>query len=336
MIQNKTDRRFLSSALLRAWALCAALLGLTLLSAAQGAETATKAAKLKVLCTTFPVYQITKNVASGRNDLEVQLMIAASLGCPHDYAPTPQDMQKLAKADLLIANGLGMEEFLGAPVRSAHSKIRVIDASAGIIQTLTYTDAMHHPEEKTNRAKTTEQEEHLHTGVNPHLFASPRMSALMARNIADALAAADPSAAALYAKNAKDYAGRMNALADEFAALGKVLRNNRIITQHGVFDYLARDMGLKIVAVLQAHAGEDPSAAEMRAIIGEAKEEKAGAVFTEPQYPAKIGQTVAKEAGIPAASLDPAASGPEDAQADYYETVMRNNLKILREVLGVK
>ena len=140
---------------------------------------------------------------------------------------------------------------------------------------------------------------HEDQGVNPHLFASPQMVAKLALNIATELGQIDPEGAAIYARNAQTYAARMNKLGDELAALGQTLKSNRIVTQHGVFDYLARDMGLEVVAVVQAHAGQEPSAAEMLEIIKITKEKKAGAVFTEPQYPAKIGRTIAKEAGIP-------------------------------------
>ena len=61
---------------------------------------------------------------------------------------------------------------------------------------------------------------------------------------------------------------------------------------------------------------------------------QAGAVFTEPQYPPAVGQTIARETGLPVAVLDPVASGPADAPLDYYEQAMRRNLETLRATLG--
>ena len=160
------------------------------------------------------------------------------------------------------------------------------------------------------------------------------MAAKLALNIAAGLSKADPEGAGVYFRNANAYAERMNALAVEMSALGQRLRNRRIVQPHGVFDYLARDMGLEVVAMLQPH-GQEPSAAEMIEIVRIVREKNAGAVFTEPQYSPKAGQTIAREAGIPAAVLDPAASGPEDAPLDYCETVMRQNMEILSATLGV-
>jgi len=178
-------------------------------------------------------------------------------------------------------------------------------------------------------------DEHHHQGTNPHLFASPRMTARLAMNIAAELSKADPKGAATYAKNAKGYAETMNKLADEMAALGNRLRNNRIVQPHGIFDYLARDIGLEIVAVMQAH-GQDPAAGDMINLVKTIREKRAGAIFTEPQYPEKIGKALAKETAIPVAMLDPVATGQDNAPLAYYETVMRQNMKILETTLGVK
>lgn len=288
--------------------------------------------RLKVLASTFPVFQITRNITRGAAAIEVELMIPASLGCPHDYALTPQDMRKLAAADVLVINGLGLEEFLGAPVQKANPGLVVIDSSRGIEEVLHYDDAEEHGEEAERHHH--QHDDHGEGQVNPHLFASPRMAALMAESIAQALAERHPAEAALLAANAKAYVERMRRLADELAALGKRLANHRIVTQHGVFDYLARDMGLAVVAVVQAHAGKDPSAAEILTLVKTIRTRQAGAIFTEPQYPQAIGRTIAREAGIAAATLDPAANGPEQAPLDYYEQVMRANMSVLEQVLG--
>lgn len=440
-------------------------------------------AERTVLVTTFPIYQIVRNVTHGYDGVKVELMLPSQMGCPHDYALTPQDMQKLAKADILVANGLGLEEFLGAPVKRANPNIALIDSSGGIKETLQYSgghdhghdhdqaeaqypagesfewagafeldpgvyrwsfakvegnyaeptmkmavvasqpqEAIEKAEEKASKlfnsdghplknggrllpeklyllqfeparettvfevkidrpgtyvfftehlptefgagehvisvgggkeVKPVAQEpeagegrhhgeehhddghDHQHAGDNPHLFASPRMSARIAMNIAAELSKVDPRGAAVYFKNAQAYAATLNQLADEMAAIGKGLNNNRIVQPHGVFDYLARDLGLEIVAVMQPH-GREPSAAEMMELVKIIREKQVGAIFTEPQYPEKVARSLSKETGIPVAMLDPVASGPENAPLTYYEEVMRQNMKTLASTLMAK
>jgi ABC-type Zn uptake system ZnuABC Zn-binding protein ZnuA len=304
------------------------------------------ATTLQILCSTFPIYQITRNVTQGLDSVSVELMLPAHLGCPHDYALTPQDMKKLSRADVLIVNGLGIEEFLGAPVRKSNAKLRVIDSSTGIQEVIRYSeekDNDHGHSKKINDVVKPGRthpphgdDQHQQEGINPHLFTSPKLAARLAMNIAIGLSQVDPDGSAIYAINAQQYADKLNALADDFAALGKTFKNNRIITQHGVFDYLARDMGLEVCAVVQAHAGQEPSAAEMLEIIRTSKGKQVAAIFTEPQYPARVGQTIARESGILTATLNPVATGPENAPLDYFETVMRQNMVILKETLGTR
>ena len=105
-------------------------------------------AELNVLCTTFPVHQIARNVVQGREGVALQLMLPAGMGCPHDYALTPQDMRKLASADVLVVNGLGLEEFLDAPVLAANPGIEIVDSSAGIRDLLEYAHDPHEAEDE--------------------------------------------------------------------------------------------------------------------------------------------------------------------------------------------
>jgi zinc transport system substrate-binding protein len=286
--------------------------------------------QMEVLCSTFPIYQITRNVVQGNAAVKVELMLPSALGCPHDYSLTPKDMQKISRADAFIINGQGMEEFMGVPLGKANSRLTVIDSSAGIKNLLRYADDSH------NLPGHEQSQGHNHEAINPHLFASPRMCGQLAMNIASALSKADPKGAEIYIKNAKAYTLRMNRLADDFVSSVKTLKNSNIVTEHGVFDYLARDAGLNIVAVIESHPGQEPSASEMLSIIRDVKRYKAGAIFFEPQYPSRIPQVIAKEARIPAAMLDPVASGPENAGLNYYEMVMMKNIETLKETLGTK
>lgn len=256
-------------------------------------------------------------------------MLPAQLGCPHDYALTPQDIKKITNADILIINGLGMEEFIENQIKKTNSKIILIDSSAGIKETIQYS------ENNCCNHNTANKQCNHHHGVNPHLFASPRMTAKLTINISAALSKANPKEAELYTKNATAYAKKMNHLANEMLNLGKRLKNNKIVEPHGVFDYLARDMNLEIVATMLAH-GQQPSAAGLRYLAKIIKENKAGAIFTEPQYSPQIGITLAKETGLPVAVLDPVATGPENAPLDYYETVMHRNMKTLEQTLNLK
>lgn len=322
--------------------------------------------ELHVLASTFPMSLFTRNVINGVEGVKVESMIPAAMGCPHDYALTPADMGKIRRSDLFIANGLGLEEFLGAPLQRANPGIVVVDTSRGITDLLEiaparsekdhehnhdsstktpHREAVHEPAETHDSRhrghgrddhgeENDDHHEHDHRGANPHLFASPSMAVRIVQNIAQALALADPAHAEAYLRNASAYAASLADLAEQFERAGQKLRTRKIVTQHAVFDYLARDMGLEIVAVVAEDPGQEPSAAEMLRIVKVIKKQGAASIFTEPQYPAKVGRTIASEAGISVEILDPVASGPDNAPLDYYQQVMRKNLETLKKTLG--
>lgn len=272
-----------------------------------------------VLVTSFPLWLMARRVAEEVPGVTVELLIPADAGCPHDYALTPRDMMRLAGADVLIMNGLGLESLLGPDAGAAAGRMkagaRVIVCAEGV------PDLLRDGDEK---------------GVNPHLFASPRMAARLVRNMGEGLAAAYPRHAGQYRANAAACAAGLDALAGTFAALGPRLAHTRIMTQHGDFAYLARDSGLELVAVIQPHEGQEPSAADLLRLTRLIREKGVGAVFADSQYPAKAGETLARESGIPLAVLDSVAGGPADAAPDYYECVMKNNLHVLERTLGLR
>ncbi|MCY2926580.1 MAG: zinc ABC transporter substrate-binding protein [Planctomycetota bacterium] len=273
----------------------------------------------RILCGTFPMYLFTLAVVEGRGGAQVTLMIPPAMGCPHDYELTVGDMRAIVAADVFIANGLGMEEYLGPPLARANPSIKVIDTSAGI------TDRI-----------AMKGDEPEHGRWNPHLFASPAQAARVVRTIASELGKLDPAGKETYDKNARAYAEQLEALAREFVQAVKEFPNRRIVTEHAVFDYLARDCGLEIVAVVEEHPGQDPSAAGMVKLISTIKSAHAAAVFTEPQYPVKVSQAIAAGAGVPVAMLDAVAGGGDNAGPGYYLATMRANLKTLAATLGRK
>lgn len=316
--------------------------------------------ELDVLCSFYPIYQFTKNVVGDAPRVNVQLMLPPEMGCPHDYDLTPEDMKKIATADVYVMNGAGLEAFSVDQILKANADVVVIDTSKNI----EHLHAEHehhdhddhdakdddHDHEKGEHVhehehdhdeaahKHNEEEEHGHHhshngGVNPHFFSSPSAAAVQVKNIAGALAKADPKNADAYRSNANDYSARLSALADEFKEASKGFGKRQIVTVHEVFDYLADDCDLEIVETIHSAPGQDPSSAQMRKLIEEIREHKAAAVFVEPQYSTAVAETIAKEAGVAVEILDPVASGPADAPLDYYESTMKTNLETLKRVL---
>jgi zinc transport system substrate-binding protein len=269
---------------------------------------------LRVLTSFLPMEIFTRNVVGETPGVTVASMLPASMGCPHDYALTPGDMKKIASADLFIANGHGMEEFLGEPVRRANPKIRIVETAHGI--------------------RPIREGHGDPGGVNPHTWVSPRNAILQVREIEKALSGARPVSAPAFRRNADAYVARLSALAAEFEEAAKTFRRKNIVTFHNVFDYLERDLGLTVVGEIETAPGQEPSAGEIRKLSRTIRDRQVPAVFSEPQYSPKIAEALAREAGVPVRVLDPVATGSPALTA--YEDAMRRNLATLKEALSVR
>lgn len=270
--------------------------------------------ELRVLASFLPIYLFARNVVGDAPGVILELMLPPSHGDPHDYSLTPGDMRKIAAADLFLVNGYGIEEFLGAPVRKANPRITVVETAAGATPIRAPADR------------------HRHGLVNPHTWLSPRNAILQVRSIEKALSAASPGNASEFRRNADAYVAKLTVLAGELDSASRRFRNRNIVTFHNVFDYLARDLGLTVVGYIEETPGQEPSAGEVTRLVRAIREKKAAAVFWEPQYPKRLAEMVATEAGVPSRVLDPVSTGSMDPAT--YEVVMRKNLRALSEVLA--
>ena len=323
--------------------ICTLLASLFAVSGAVAAE-----AKVRVLATTYPVYLVTRAVTQNSPDVQVDLLIPAQTGCPHDYALTPKDMQKLAKAKIVVINGLGLEAFLDKPLAAA-GKITVIDSSKGVNAIVEDHDKDQHAaqggadkahkEDHGHAAAAGHDHEHEHEhdhghdhgGINPHAFASPMQAAVMARNIGRGLAAAEPVAAKNCPEVAEAYAARLEAVGKRLAAVGANAANKNVVALHDGMAYLVRDAGLNLVDVIQEDEEAQPSAARLLDLVKKIKESKPVVLIGEPQYSEKPVRALSAETGVPAVQLDSLASGLTNVPLDYYETVMANNCAILEK-----
>lgn len=278
---------------------------------------------LTVNCTTYPIWLLTRQITDGVKNVRTELMIPAGTGCPHEYVLTPADMRKLGKKNLIVVrNGLGLDDFILRPLQKMNPKAPVIDACEGLAL-LKSECGCHHEH----------HHDHGHHHVNPHLFASPDTALGMVGNIIEGLCKADPENAESYRRNGTAFEVKLRGLMTEVLKLATLVNGKAVVVQHGVFDYLARALGLKIVAEIQGE-GIAPSAAEMRKLAGAIRREKAAVIFTEPQYSEQTAKTLSKECGIGICQLDPLASGPANPHRDHYLVTMRDNLKKIRGVLA--
>lgn len=274
--------------------------------ASVGAVPVDAAQPLRVVTSFYPVYVATLNVTRGIDGITVSNLTSPHLGCLHDYQLTAGDVRRLAAADVLLANGGGMEPFLDKLARRSPG-LRVVETSRGIP---------------------------LLDG-NPHVWVSFEGARRHVDNITEALAEAAPDRAAALRANAAAYKASLDALEGKMRAGLRPHAGARIMTFHEAFPYFARDFGFELVGVVEREPGVEPSARDLAGTIDLVRRRGVKALFTEPQYSDRTALVIARETGVPVLELDPVVTGPpapEEARGAWL-SAMEKNLAVLQEAL---
>jgi zinc transport system substrate-binding protein len=278
------------------------------------------------LATILPVYTFTLNVVGGEPGVQVELLLPPNLGCPHDYDLSPGELKRINQAGVIVANGLGLEAFLGKVLQQAGSK-KVITATSGIEPLRSGAHTEHPP----GKASGSPHRHAPDSSFNGHAWVSPKQAAAMVRTIAAGLAGIDPARAKQYRANGEGYAQRLEELYRQMRVCSDRARNKTILTVHDSLDYLARDLGLEVAGTVQPDPGVEPSAREMARLVRLIREKRVTAVFSEPQYSDQVARTLAAETGVKIFALDTAITGKTGPET--YERVMRQNLETLCRAL---
>ncbi len=289
-------------------------------------ESAGTTADYTVIATTS-VFADLAQLALGDN-VTIETIIPAGVDV-HTFEPSPADAQKLASADLIVMNGLGLDEWALSLLEAAgKSEEDVLELAEGIDESnaWVYLEGEEHDEEEGEEHSEEEGEEHGHGGTDPHIWLDPKGAAIYVNRIAARVAAELPERAAEI-ESARD-AGLA-----EIAALDEELRvgfaaveasSRKIVTFHDAFGYFARAYEIEIVGVAVEAPGQEPSAKEIAALIDAIKAAGVTSVFSEAQFPSKVLDQVAAETGATVLeNLYSDALG--DAPANSYLDAMRAN-----------
>ena len=216
-------------------------------------------------------------------------------GDTHVYEPTPADVQALAKADLLIVNGLGFEGWLERLSTAASFKGITVVATNGITP-LSLEE--HHEEAEIHEDEEEHGHGHHHHGdKDPHAWHSLTNGAVYASNIEEGLSAADPSNAAVYRENGERYRAEITALDQETRLSLEALPEERrkIVTPHDAFGYFADSHDLIFLAPQGLSTESEASAADVAALIRQIRDERISAIFVENVADSRLIEQITRE-----------------------------------------
>jgi zinc/manganese transport system substrate-binding protein len=270
------------------------------------------AEKLKVVTSFSILADITQQIAGDK--LELRNLVGADADA-HLYQPSADDAKAVLNADLIIANGLGFEPWLARLIASSEAPGTRLDASSGVLPLMLDEDGQQVPD--------------------PHAWQNLANAEIYVQNIAKALSQADPANAAHYGSRRDAYLAQIRSLlAEAKAGLGQLPPAQRnIVTSHDAFGYLGQAYGLNFIAPQGLSTEDEPSAAEVAALIRQIRADGVRAVFVENIRDPRLIQQIAAEGGAQVGGTLYSDALASEGPASTYLGMFKHNLDTLLAAL---
>lgn len=274
--------------------------------------------RLRIGVTLHPYYSYVANIVGDRADVVPLIPVGFN---PHAYEPRGEDIKRLGLLDVVVLNGIGHDDFAERMIRASENPSVVIIEANRDVPLLAAVGQMAQSRGRTISGKV----------VNSHTFLSITGSITQVQTIARELGRLDPDNAELFTKNARAYAQRLRKI--RAAALSKIAEapgaSFRVATIHGAYDYLLREFGLEVTAVVEPAHGVEPSPAQLAKTIEQIRALDVKVIFSELNFPSAYVDTIRRETGVRLYPLSHIIYGEYAAQkfevemAENFSTVVR-------------
>ena len=280
------------------------------------------ASTIRVVTTVSPIRSIIENVGGDR--VSVTAIVPEGTNS-HTFEPAPSVAQDIARADLLVANGLNLElPALELAEANRRDGVEIVLLGEATVTPDEYVYDFSFPRDGGD--------------PNPHLWTDPILAGEYAAHVRDALSRLDPENAAYYASNTAAFSTRIEALdAAIRAAVATVPEGQRVLlTYHDSFPYFAPRYGFTIIGAIQPSDFSEPSPREVAELITQIRAAGAPAIFGSEVFPSEVLDTIAEEAGaVQVATLrDDDLPGDRGDPENTYLAMMVENVRTIVTSLG--
>jgi ABC-type Zn uptake system ZnuABC Zn-binding protein ZnuA len=273
------------------------------------------AAKVQVVATTTQLDDFVQVI--GGDCVEVYGVLKPNVD-PHDYEPSPADLDAMARADLIVKNGVGLERWLDGTITSSDTKATVVDTSAGV----------------TLRAGDAED-----PAGDPHIWQNPRNAKIMVTNIEQAMVQAEPACQAEFTANLSAYTAKLDALDQANETAIGTRCSKKLVTNHDAFGYYVDRYGLDFVGSIipSFDTSAELSATDIATVVAAIKAQGVPAIFSERSLPPKTADAIGREAGVRVVQGDDAlygdTLGPAGSDGATYLAMVAHNTKTITDNL---
>jgi zinc transport system substrate-binding protein len=247
---------------------------------------------LPVFVSIAPMKTFVQKIGGGRVDVSV---LVEPGGNPHTYEPKPRQMAALSRTKVFFAIGVTFEQAWLERIAALNKAMRIVHTEEGIER-----------HRMAGHAHAKEIPDHGGGSKDPHIWLSPPLVMLQARNIFQALTEMDPAGRSDYERNYKGFIKEIVDLDSELMAIFEQGAGGRtFMVFHPSWGYFAKAYGLEQVAV--ETEGKEPKPRELKDLVEFARKKDIRVIFAQPQFSRKGAEVIAREVGAQVAVADPLA-----------------------------
>jgi len=281
------------------------------------------AEKIRIAATTTTIASLAKEVVGNAVEAEIYAIASPNRDI-HFYAPTPKDVLKVKKADVLIHSGLDLEAWRD-PLLVAAGNPRFLGEGKASIDVSKGIPLLEIP------TSLSRAEGDIHLYGNPHYWTDPENAGVMTQNIAEGLARLYPAQADRFRQNADTFILKLREKMNDWLRRMKPHEGKALVTYHNSWPYLARRFGLVIAGHLEPKPGIPPTAKHLAELRQTMKEKNVRVIIRESFQEDRTPQKMAQETDAKVVSL--ASSVGQMKEATDYLSMMEENVRLLEEAL---
>lgn len=304
---------------MRRLSLVLAAVGLTAGVSASGGHAADK---LRVVATIPDLRSLTEAVGG---DLVEADTLARGNQNAHELEVRPSLMLKLRKADVLVENGLELDQWVDIAVQGANNP-KIIRGAPGRIDVSHGIPVLEAPSTRVDRSMGD-----VHPLGNPHYSLDPGMAPIITQNIVDGLSRLAPEHRATFERNRQAFLGRLDEAMTRWMKTMAPFKGAKVVVYHPQWIYSVTRFGLQQVAILEDRPGIPASAGHLARVIQLMKAERVKVIIVEPWNDRKLAERVAQDAGAKAVVLASMVGGVKGT--DSYIGAIDYNVSALAQAL---
>jgi zinc/manganese transport system substrate-binding protein len=299
-------------------------------SSQSSSQESTSENRLSVVATTAQIGALVEEVAGDLVDLHILMGSGVD---PHDFELTPAHLRALHDADLVLRNGIGLDDFLDPGIASAGGSATVVTVTGGIDL---ITGGHHHEEDE--HEDDDHEHDHEHGEFDPHVWHDPANVKIMTDNIVAAISAEDSSLSDSVSANGEAYKDVLDETDRKIRDLIDAIPEERrvLVTTHDAFGYFIHAYGLEFIGAVipSTTTGSEPSAKDIAALSELIREHQVPAIFIEATLDSSVATQLANDTGVKIVQgLHSDSLGEPGSGAETIHGMLLANATLISEAL---